>query len=281
MTTPQWRTLMDWQPSATVDLQHGVLAEAPAPGLSPPLTAADDDGLLYVDCQVSRDRTGPPQATDDLIWSAFPAIRAGDYRAATAATGTTWTTLSVGWGEVGLLSHEAWTRQLLFGKGQNGRPAISVQDNHIGLQRFRVRLLVFLAAAPAVTAPPASTPAATPSPAATRAPATLGGRTFQELPVTIAPNQRIQALIGGVSTTIALRWDTLSGAWYLGVEQAGRNLLVGRRIVPGLRLLPMNLGWQLVAAPLSDAMDGVGRQAWGNTHLLLFVPTPYQVSWLR
>lgn len=281
MTTAQWRTLMDWDPAMAVALNDRVLAESPT-ALSPPLTSADDDAILLVDCHIARGTSGGGGGDDELIWTAFPAIRAGDYRMAANATGTRVDNLaSPAWGEVGVISNEGQGRRLVFGKGQNGRPAIAMVGATEGLHRLRVRLYLSLAAAPGVSAPPASTPAATAASAAVRAPATLGGRTYQELPVTTAPNQRIQTLIGGVATTIALRWDSLSGAWYLGLEQGGRNLIAGRRIVPGLRLLPMNLGWQLVAAPLSDALGSVGRNAWGDTHLLLFVPTPDQVSWLR
>lgn len=99
--------------------------------------------------------------------------------------------------------------------------------------------------------------------------------------VTNDPNQRILSQIEGVITTIHLRWDDLSGYWYLGVEQGARQVIAGRRITPGLRLLPPAFGWQLVAAPLTDAVVSVGRNAWGQTHALLYVGGGEEISWLR
>lgn len=104
----------------------------------------------------------------------------------------------------------------------------------------------------------------------------------RQLPVTTNPNQRLLTQIETQPAVIDLRWDDLSGFWYLGVEWQERTLIRGRRVVPGLRLLPPGNGWQLAAVPLQDnAPPGVGRSAWGTTYALLYVADTEGVSWLR
>ena len=104
----------------------------------------------------------------------------------------------------------------------------------------------------------------------------------RQLPVTTDPNQRLLTQIEAQLAVVDLRWDDLSGFWYLGVEWRGQTLIQGRRVVPGLRLLPPTVGWQLAAVPLQDnAPPFVGRSAWGTTHALLYVAATEGVSWLR
>ena len=275
----EWTTLLDWQPDPTQPLNANVIVEAPM-ALSPALTIADDNSLLVVDCQVSRGTVGY-QAEDDIIWSSFPTIRAGDYRAAANATGTRVANLSTAWGEVGVISPEGQGRRLVFGKGQNGRPALLMIASSEGLQRMRIRLLSLPSPAPApVTPPPPPSATTAPAPTPVPTPAPRDGA-IRSLAVTNDPNQRLLTQIGSIIIAIDLRWDDLSGYWYLGAEQNGRPLIAGRRVTPGLRLLPPLTGWQLVAAPLSDELVSVGRNAWGQTHVLLYVGDGAGVSWLR
>ena len=270
----EWTTLLDWQPNIAA-ARFG-LYEAPT-DLSPALAAAEDDSLLYVEMLVTYDVA---DAITRQIWTPWPAIRAGDFRNAPVGHSSwydnTWSIV-----EEGVTADGSNWFQAFLTKGPNGRPAFVPQSRNLALRRMRIRLLSLPSPAPAPVTPqqqPSATTAPAPTPVPTPAPR---DGAIRSLAVTNDPNQRLLTQIGSIIIAIDLRWDDLSGYWYLGAEQNGRPLIAGRRVTPGLRLLPPLTGWQLVAAPLSDKLVSVGRNAWGQTHVLLYVGDGAGVSWLR
>ena len=270
----EWTTLLDWQPDPVIHAREWATQESPM-DLSPALTAADDDRELLVDVQVQP--TASFNARDRETWAAFPTIRAGDYRVAPAPTNVGHATST--WGVAGsLVDLNGRVEVAMFTKGTSGRPAYMALLNDTYLKRMRVRMVSYVPAVPAPSsgASPAAA-AESPAPAVARPYRSGLGR----LVVSDDPIQRILTQIEGVPTTIHLRWDDLSGYWYLGLAQGSRQVIAGRRVIPGIRLLPPAFGWQLVAAPLSDAVVSVGRNAWGQTHALLYVGGGEEISWLR
>ena len=104
-------------------------------------------------------------------------------------------------------------------------------------------------------------------------------------------NQRLITRLGPQAVVVDLRWDDRSGFWYLGLTAGGLTIAQGRRVIVGVRLLPRRPeDWQLVALPLPDEAEGedngndnaeVGRNGWGVTHGLYYIPTSDGVEWLR
>lgn len=78
-------------------------------------------------------------------------------------------------------------------------------------------------------------------------------------------------------------WQPLSGAWYLSVHnRAEKPMALGRQISAQRRLIEASeFAGDLVVIPLVEDSPSVGREAWGETHALVyFDPSEVeQVEW--
>ena len=69
-------------------------------------------------------------------------------------------------------------------------------------------------------------------------------------------------------------WQPLSEAWYLSLYTRGEEpIALGRQVTHGRRLLGTVAGFsgELLTVPLTPDADELGRDAWGESHALVYL----------
>ena len=94
------------------------------------------------------------------------------------------------------------------------------------------------------------------------------------IPVSADYRQELDVRLDGELARFVLWWQPgPDGHWYVSMERPVRNVLVrGRRVVPGVRLLPRRYEPNLYCEPLADveATAVPGLEPWGRTHRLVW-----------
>ena len=97
---------------------------------------------------------------------------------------------------------------------------------------------------------------------------------MQALLLTGNARQTFNTLLGGQRVVVRVRWQPLSEAWYLTIDQEGQRVATSRQITPWERLIgPVSSfsGDFLVLAAVGYDTADVGRDAWTQTHALWFL----------
>ena len=79
-------------------------------------------------------------------------------------------------------------------------------------------------------------------------------------------------------------WQPLTSAWYMSLyNRSDEPIALGRQVAPRRRLIKASeFDGELVVVPLVDDASSVGRDAWRETHALVyFNPSEVeQVAWV-
>ncbi len=97
---------------------------------------------------------------------------------------------------------------------------------------------------------------------------------MQTIPLTQDARQVMRVTLGGQPVQLRTWWQPLSEAWYVSVwSREDEPLALGRQVSHGRRLLDRVEGFEgeLLAVPVKPGVDAVGRDAWGETHLLVYL----------
>ena len=106
---------------------------------------------------------------------------------------------------------------------------------------------------------------------------------MQAIPLTTDVRQRMRLTLGRQPVILRAWWQPLSEAWYLSLYTRGEEpIALGRQIAAHRRLIGVpGFSGELVAMALEDGNFVIGRQAWEETHGLLYLePSEIeQVDW--
>ena len=97
---------------------------------------------------------------------------------------------------------------------------------------------------------------------------------MQTIPLTQDAGQTLRVTLGGQPVVLRAWWQPLSEAWYLSVRSRSEDpIALGRQVTHGRRLIGAANGFsgELIAVPLRPDGDTVGRDAWGQTHALVYL----------
>ena len=93
------------------------------------------------------------------------------------------------------------------------------------------------------------------------------------IPLTASSRQKLTTRLSEQPVELTVWWQPLSAAWYLSLSLAGQPVANGRQLVPWSKLIrfPAFSGDLMVAANPGHEQDAIGREAWNNTHRLVYL----------
>ena len=97
---------------------------------------------------------------------------------------------------------------------------------------------------------------------------------MQTISLTQDARQTLRVTLGGQPTILRAWWQPLSTAWYLSLySRSQESIALGRQVSHGRPLLGVADGFagELIAVPLRPDAKSVGRDAWGQTHALVYL----------
>ena len=97
---------------------------------------------------------------------------------------------------------------------------------------------------------------------------------MQTIPLTQDARQTMRVTLGGQPVVLRAWWQPLSEAWYLSIlSRSLEPIALGRQVSHGRRLLGVVSGFagELMAVPLIPEIDVLGRNAWGESHALVYL----------
>ena len=97
---------------------------------------------------------------------------------------------------------------------------------------------------------------------------------MQEIPLTREPRQKMTVVLGGQPVELTVWWQPISDSWYLSLTtETGAPIAHGRQIASRSAVIASTaFEGEVVAVPLlRDDTTAVERDAWGETHRLLYL----------
>ena len=97
-----------------------------------------------------------------------------------------------------------------------------------------------------------------------------------DLPLSDKGRQSVSVAVATALVHLVVWWQPAQASWYCHVDVNGTRVVSGRRMASGAPLVPQSaINGTLGVRPLTEAdhANDPGRQAWGNTHVVSFIPS--------